>query len=133
MIIGFLLFTNINHDLITNLSSGFGVIATIGVLIGLYKIGWKGLFVFGLLNFLLVGINNYVYYTNGLIIYLPIIQKITFALFLSWVCSIDLNLYYGQRKTAANKSIAASGTRRYYPTYSNTIFVACNKYELATD
>jgi hypothetical protein len=105
MIIGFLLFTNINHDLLTNLASGFGVIATIGVLIGLYKIGWKGLFVFGLLNFLLVGLNNYVYYSKGLIIYLPAVQKITFALFLFWVCSIDLNLYYGQRKTATNKSM----------------------------
>ena len=98
MITGFLLFTKLNHDLITNLASGFGVVATAGVLIGLYKIRWKGLFVFGLLNFLLVGLNNYVYYTKGLIVYLPVVQKITFALFLFWVCSIDLNLYREQRK-----------------------------------
>ncbi len=109
MIAGFLLFTNINHNLITNIASGFGVIATVGVLIGLYKIGWKRLFVFGLLNFLLVALNNYVYYTKGLIVYLPVVQKITFALFLFWVCSIDLNLYYRQRKTATNRIIVASG------------------------
>jgi hypothetical protein len=101
MLTGFLLFTNINHDPITNLASGFGIIAAIGVLIGLYKIGWHMLFVLGLLNFLLVALNNYVYYTRGLIVYLPVIQKITFALFLFWICSIDLNLYYGQRKTAS--------------------------------
>lgn len=104
MITGFLLFTNINHDLLTNLASGFGVIATIGVLIGLYKIRWKGLFVFGLLNFLLVGLNNYVYYTKGMIIYLPVVQKITFALFLIWICSIDLNLYYEQRKNSHHQN-----------------------------
>ena len=102
MIIGFLLFTKINHDLITNLASGFGVIAIIGILIGLYKTGWKGLFFFGILNFLLVGLNNYVYYKKGLIVYLPVVQKITFALFLFWICSIDLNLYYEQRKTTTN-------------------------------
>ncbi len=106
MIVGFLLFTNINHDLITNLASGFGVIATIGVLIGLNKIGWKKLFVFGLLNFLLVALNNYIYYSKALIIYLPVVQKITFGLFLFWICSIDLNLYYSQRKAVTNKSIA---------------------------
>ena len=103
MIIGFLLFTNINHDLITNLASFFGVIATIGILIALYKIRWNRLFVLGLFNFLLVGLNNYVYYSKGLIIYLPVVQKITFALFLFWVCSIDLNLYYEQRKIAAKR------------------------------
>jgi hypothetical protein len=105
MLIGFLLFTNINHDLITNLASGFGIIATIGVLIGIYKIGWNMLFVFGLLNFLLVALNNYVCYTKGLIVYQPVVQKITFAPFLFWICSIDLNLYYRQRKAATNKSI----------------------------
>lgn len=100
MAIGFLLFTNINHDLITNLASCFGVITTIGVLIALYKIKWQLLFVFGLLNLSLVGINNYVYYTKGLIVYLPVVQKITFALFLAWICSIDIILFYKQRNTA---------------------------------
>ena len=93
MSIAFFLFTNINHDLVTNLAATFGAIATIGTFIGLYKTKWFGLFAFGLLNIILVGLNNYVYYTKGLIIYLPIVQKITFATFLIWVCCIDIKLY----------------------------------------
>jgi hypothetical protein len=93
MAIAFLLFTGINHDFVTNLASFFGFIATVGTFIGLYKIKWYGLLAFGFLNILLVGLNNYVYYNKELIIYLPIIQKISFATFLIWVCSIDINLY----------------------------------------
>jgi hypothetical protein len=66
----------------------------------LYKTKWFGLFAFGLLNVLLVGLNNYVYYSNGLIVYLPVIQKISFATFLIWVCCITIKLYRGESKTA---------------------------------
>jgi hypothetical protein len=93
MIIAFLLFTSINHDLVTNLASIFGLIATVGVFVGLYKAKWLGLFTFGLFNILLVVLNNYVYYTKGLIVYLPVIQKISFAAFLIWICCIDINLF----------------------------------------
>ncbi len=91
--IAFFLFTNINHDLVTNLASIFGLIATVGILVGLYKTKWLGLFAFGLLNILLFVVNNYVYYIKGLIIYLPVIQKISFATFLIWICYIDINLF----------------------------------------
>lgn len=93
MAIAFFLFTSINHDLIVNLASVFGLVATIGTFIGLYKQKWFGLFAFGILNILLVVINNYVYYTVELIFYLPVIQKISFASFLIWICCIDINLY----------------------------------------
>lgn len=93
MIIAFFLFTNINHDVVTNLASVFGLIATTGTFIGLYKAKWFGLFAVGLLNILVVVINNYVYYTKGPIVYLPVIQKISFAFFLSWICCIDIQLY----------------------------------------
>jgi hypothetical protein len=96
MTIAFFLFTNIDHDLVTNLASIFGAIATVGTFIGLYKAKWLRLFTWGLFNILLVGLNNYVYYTKGLIIYLPVIQKISFATFLIWVCFIDMKLYHGK-------------------------------------
>lgn len=103
MTIAFFLFTNINHDLITNLASILGLIATVGVFVGLYKAKWFRLFTFGLLNILLIIANNYVYYTKGLIIYLPVIQKISFAVFLIWICCIDINLYREKdRKTVGN-------------------------------
>jgi hypothetical protein len=93
MTIAFFLFTNTNHDLVINLASIFGLIATVGTFIGLYKARWFRLFAFGLLNILLVGLNNYVYYTKGLIIYLPVIQKISFAAFLIWICSINITFF----------------------------------------
>ena len=93
MTIAFFLFTSFDHDLVINLASSFGIFATVGIFIGLYKNKWYGLFAFGLVNILLVALNNYVYYNKGLINYLPIIQKISFATFLVWVCSIDINLY----------------------------------------
>lgn len=98
MFIGFFLFTSIDHDLVTNLASFFGLVATIGTFVGLYQTKWMKLFAFGLLNILLVCLNNYVYYTKGLIIYLPLIQKISFASFIIWVCCIDAKLFSLQRK-----------------------------------
>lgn len=102
MTIAFFLFTNINHDLVTNLASIFGLIATVGTFVGLYKTKWYKLFTFGLLNILLVALNNFVYYSKGFIVYLPIIQKMSFATFLIWICCIDINLYYKQRRTSTS-------------------------------
>ena len=101
MIIAFFLFSTIDHDLVTNLACIFGVIATLGTFFGLYKMGWYRLFAFGFFNILLVGLNNYVYYNKELIIYLPLIQKISFITFLVWICIIDINLY---RMEGVNKS-----------------------------
>jgi hypothetical protein len=97
MSIALLLFTSINHDMVTNLASFFGLIATLGTFTVLYKAKWFGLFAFGLLNILLVIANNYVYYSNELIVYLPVIQKVTFITFLSWICAIHINLYLGYK------------------------------------
>lgn len=105
MTIAFFLFTSINHDLITNLASIFGLTATVGVFVGLFKAKWLRLFTFGLLNILFVVLNNYVYYTKGLIIYLPVIQKVSFASFLIWVCCIDINLFWAVKK---NSDVVAS-------------------------
>ena len=107
MTVVFFLFTDLNHDLVTNIASSFGAIATIGTFIGLYKNKLFGLFAFGLLNILLVGLNNLCYYNKELIIYLPVIQKISFVTFLVWICSININLYRRLRKTATNKQFAA--------------------------
>ncbi len=109
MTIAFFLFTNINHDLVINLAAFFGGIATVGTFLGLYKTKWFGLFAFGLFNILLVGLNNYVYYTKGLIIYLPVIQKITFSSFLIWVCCIDIKLYRREEKRQPTRGFVQVG------------------------
>lgn len=102
MTIAFFLFTHFNHDFIINLASIFGLVATLGVFVGLYRTKWFGLFVFGVVNMLLVGLNNYFYHTEGLIVYLPVIQKISFASFLVWFCCINIHLYRKQQKTITN-------------------------------
>jgi hypothetical protein len=91
--IGFLLFTNIDHNLITNLASFFGIIAAIVTLLGLYKLKWRFLIYFALINLSLVLLNNILYYNKNLLVYLPIVQKISFVTFLFWICLISLNLY----------------------------------------
>lgn len=93
MIVGFFLFTNFDHDLITNLASMFGLIATAGTCIGLYKNKWKTLFIFGISNIILVIANCILYYNTDLILYLPVVQKITFAAFLIWICLINFRIY----------------------------------------
>jgi hypothetical protein len=93
MTIGLFLFTKFDHDLITNCASFFGLIATAGTFIGIYKNGWKILFYLGLLNIILIIVNNIFYYDKNLILYLPIVQKITFATFMIWICCIDLKIY----------------------------------------
>jgi hypothetical protein len=95
MVFSIFLFTNM-HDTVTNIAGLFGVIALTGTLIGLYKNNWYGLFWFGIFNLLLVVLNNYIYYNKGLIIYLPVIQKISFLSFLLWICGITVNLYNTQ-------------------------------------
>jgi len=93
MATAFLLYTHFNHDFIINLASIFGLVATVGIFVGLHKVRWYWLFAFGWLNIFLVGLNNYLYNTNGMIVYLPLVQKISFASFLLWFCCIDINLY----------------------------------------
>ncbi len=97
MTIGFFLFTKIDHDLITNLSSLLGLIAMSGIFTGLYKNRWRTLLNFGILNILLVIANNILYYNKELILYLPIVQKITFATVLIWICSINIKMYRWQK------------------------------------
>ncbi len=81
------------HDLIINIAGALGSIALISTLIGFYKSKCYRLFLFGIANLLLIVLNNYVYYSKGLIIYLPVIQKISFSSFLIWVCCISIDIY----------------------------------------
>lgn len=88
MINALLLLTPLNHDLVINISSGFGLLATLGTMIGLYRNGWRLLFYFGLFNLGMVIANNILYYNSGLAEYLPVVQKISFFSFLLWICLI---------------------------------------------
>ncbi len=92
MALGIFLFTGY-HDIIINIATLFGLVAIIGTFTGLQKLKWKNLFWLGIFNMSLIAINNILYYGKGLLIYLPVVQKITFVFFLIWFCLIDINLY----------------------------------------
>jgi hypothetical protein len=80
-----LFITVFDHDAVTNIASLLGLIAVTGTLVILYKTKQTGLFRYGLLNLLLVGVNNLFYYTPSLLHYLPLVQKISFASVLCWI------------------------------------------------
>jgi len=107
-----LLLSSLSHDLVIDAACGFGLAAIIGTIVCLYKYGWYFLFAFGLFNLVLVGFNNLFYYTPDLIRYLPVVQKISFAAFLVWICAICIRVYreggYGRASRAEQQ--AASDT-----------------------
>jgi hypothetical protein len=101
MILGIFLFTDM-HDTIVNTASLCGLVATTGTFIGLYKLKWTKLFGLGIFNLILIGLNNVLYYGEGLRSYLPIVQKITFLSFLLWICLISIYLDRRERPELSN-------------------------------
>lgn len=91
MILASLLFTNIDHDFLTNLTSAFGLIATLFILMVLYQNKLKLFFYAGIATLFLVLVNLLFYHSPTLILYLPLVQKFTFLFFLSWISCICLH------------------------------------------
>ncbi len=91
MVIGLFIFTHL-HDTIINVAGFCGLVAIAGTFIGLRQLRWTKLFWLGIFNLLLIALNNLLYYGSGLL-YLPVVQKITFLLFLLWICLIDIQLF----------------------------------------
>lgn len=100
----FLLLSRVNHDLATNLASAFGLIAMMGVFVGLYRMERRRLLLAGLVNLILVALNNYLYYTPQLIRYLPVVQKITFLSFLIWMSGVGWVMF----KAVSKESVEAA-------------------------
>lgn len=86
------LLLNVSHDFATNLTSALGLLTLLMIMTRLYKIKWKLLFFFGLFNIALVIFNNLFYYSPALIVYLPILQKVSFVSFLVWISGVSLRL-----------------------------------------
>lgn len=93
MAIALLLFANLYHDAVINIAGIAALVALLGTAIGIYRNKWYGLFWFGIICALLIGVNNYIYYTGSGLLYLPVIQKITFLCFLLWICLINIKMY----------------------------------------
>ncbi len=83
-----ILFTRF-HDITSILSGIFGVIALWGVYMGLQKDQQYSLIRYGFICFILIAVNNAIYFSEKGIYYLPVIQKITLVVILSWVVLVE--------------------------------------------
>jgi len=81
------------HDHVINTAALLGCIAIIILLVNLFRHRMLLLLGTGILCLLLCGVNNYVYYSKDLLTYLPVIQKISFLIFLLWFSLLSLALY----------------------------------------
>ena len=84
------------HDLMTTLSSIFGLFVVIGIIREVYKSKLSIYKITGVICILILGLNNYIYYTQQFIEVLPLLQKITFAIVLLWI--IGLNFEINKKK-----------------------------------
>lgn len=80
------------HDVMTIISSVFGLIVIIGIIKEIYQSELSFYKISGVLCILLLGVNNYIYYTQHLIRLLPLIQKITFVIILIWIVGLNYEL-----------------------------------------
>ena len=101
MAVAVFLFTDY-HDSIINVAGILGIVALVGVFVGLYKNNLTTLFGYGVFCLGLMLFNYFIYVTSFLLSFLPIIQKVTFVLFLVWICSIDVYLYRTTKTDASN-------------------------------
>jgi len=82
------LFTE-KHDFVLNVAGILGIIALIGTLVALYRNNSYRLLWIGIICAFLLAVNNYMYYTTLYIEFLPLIQKISMIMILSWVLGIN--------------------------------------------
>lgn len=99
MIFAIFIFTKY-HDLMTILASFFGLFAVLGIILEIYKSERHLFKLTGVFAILLLGINNGIYYSGYGITYLPLLQKISFAIVLAWVGGLNLEMI----KTTTAKS-----------------------------
>ncbi len=92
MLFAALIFTQY-HDLMTILSSIFGAFVVIGIIWTVYKSKMTAFKISGVVCIVLLALNNYIYYSQHMIDFLPLIQKITFAFVLLWISTLNWKMY----------------------------------------
>lgn len=91
MAFAILIFTKY-HDLLTTISSIFGAFVVIGIIWEVYRSNLNLFKIGGIVCVILLGLNNYIYYSGNGIDYLPLIQKITFGIVLIWIIGLNYKL-----------------------------------------
>lgn len=80
------------HDMVMNVAGLLGCMAITILVIKLRANKMYRLFAHGILCIILCSINNYIYYTGNFFYYLPVIQKITFLIFLLWFTLLSVKI-----------------------------------------
>ena len=96
MFVLFFLFTTF-HDSVIALGGILSIIPLIGTFRELYKNKLTKLFFLGLLSLLLILLNYLIYMSNYFIFFRPVIQKITFIVFLMWIFAINLHCFLNEK------------------------------------
>lgn len=86
------------HDVMTMLSSIFGLFVVIGIIRAVYRSNLMIYKIGGFLCLVLLGINNYIYYSLDGIGVLPLVQKITFVVVLIWILGLNFEMIEMKRK-----------------------------------
>lgn len=85
------IFTSL-HDLMTTVSSIFGVVVVLRIIRVIYKGNLILFKIGGIVCLILLALNNLIYYSEYYIQWLPLIQKITFVLVLTWISGLNYKL-----------------------------------------
>ncbi|MFX0557891.1 hypothetical protein ACOCEA_13915 [Maribacter sp. CXY002] len=86
------------HDIIVRIAGFFGVIAFITCFIELFRVGHFSVLFYGILCLLVFLLNYYIYESGVFIVGLPIIQKITFLMFIVWFMYLNIIIYKKVKK-----------------------------------
>ena len=78
------------HDVIINVAGGFGLIALLTTFASLYRSRLYEMLWLGLFCLLLMVLNQYIYQSGHHLVYLAVVQKVSFATFLTWICLVIL-------------------------------------------
>ncbi len=80
------------HDIMTTILSICGTVVIIGMIRALHKNQLTFFKVVGVFCMLIIGLNNFFYYSESLIQYSPVVQKIAFVMILSWTVGLNLKM-----------------------------------------
>ena len=78
-----------HHDIMTTLSSIAGLFTLVGILVSLNKHKLEGFMYSAIICILFLALNNYIYYSGHYWQFLPVLQKITFAIVLIWIIMLN--------------------------------------------
>lgn len=93
MLLAIFVFSNY-HDSIILVAVVLGVIALSGTYIALYRSKSYRLLGFGVVCLFLIIANGYIYYSKNWIQILPLLQKVTFLLYLLWIFFINIQFWH---------------------------------------